>query len=389
MKVLRSFTAPRLISACLLLLVSSLASSLPSCSSIAPAKPEFVDRLERPVSREAQKQLERAEQDLADGRWKQALEGLGRLCPENPGCARIAILARRAVSLAPEAEREGLLQMLRSKLTKEQEGASDRVALASLSFAQALLAGSVREQERWLRRAIKYEPKHYYALCKLGELLWRRGDLESARKRLSAAVSLRRDLPEGWLVLAQVAEDRGLYRKAAKYYDSYLGLRPKDRRVQLNAARLLVQQLRDGARAEKILLPMRRDDPSNLEVALDLGLALFLQKRYREAEHLYLELLRRWPREVRVLLSLGNLYHGALAQERKALQVYRWLLVQRSSSDPLAMLGQALFVPARVRQIEEALSKRGERLPSPPTSVDALFSLRAAGAAAGLQTSGT
>lgn len=352
--------------------------ALPACQGVRPAKAEFVDRLERPTTDAARAELERAERELAGGQWQDALVRLQALRSDNPECSRIAILARRAVALAPDAEREGLVAEVRETIRAERGQVDAAMARASLSFAEALFAETPRKEEILLRRAIEEEPNHYYALCKLGERFWRRGELEAARNTLEKAVSLRRDLAEGWMLLAQVAEDRGSYKKASRYYETYLGLRPLDRRVQLEYARLLVQMLRDGKRAEEILAPMHREDPSNLEVGLGLGLALFLQGRHADAERLYLTLLERWPREARVLLSLGNLYHGALAAPKQALQTYRWLMAQRASGDLLAMLGQSLFVPARIREIEAGMKSRDEVVPPPPTSVDDIFRLAAA-----------
>ncbi|MCA8971241.1 MAG: tetratricopeptide repeat protein [Planctomycetes bacterium] len=342
-------------------------------SSIKPAKAEFVDRLERPENPEARQQLDLAERDLASGEWKQALSRLEVLCPENAACSRIAILARRAVTLAPQGERPRLRTAVLERIRTEASKTTDKTELASLAFGEALFAGTVREEEQSLRRALELAPNHYYALAKLGECYFGRGELEASRTVLEKAVSLRPDLAEGWLLLAQVAEDRGNYKQAVNHYETYLGLRPLDRRVQLEYARLLAQKLRDGKRAEATLAKLRQEDPSNLEVGLDLGFALYLQGRHRDAERLYHEMLERWPREPRLLLSLGNLYFGALDEPVKALQTYRWMLAQRSGDDLLAMLGQALFVPARIRQIEEQLQKGGKAAPAPPKSLSDLM----------------
>lgn len=349
---------------------------LPACQTVTkPARQGFVDRLESAASPDSESALEAAERDLESGKWKVALGRLESLCTENPSCARISILARRAVSLAPESERPGLVSKIREKIRRESDVQTDPLAIASLAFAEALFAADERDEERALRKALAAEPDHYYALCKLGEKQWRRGELEAARSSLEKVVSLRQDLAEGWLLLAQVAEDRALHKLAAKHYESYLGLRPLDRRVQKEYARLLVHSVRDGVRAEEILAPIRRDDPGDLDVGLDLGRAFFLQGRHRDAERLYLGLLERWPREPRLLYSLGNLYYGALDAPAQALQAYRWMMQQRGDGELMSSIVQAFFVPARVRQIEATLQKSGQGVPPPPTSVQDLFDL--------------
>lgn len=355
------------------LLASSPLALVPACGTrTAPAKADFVDVLERPRSEEARQELDLAERELESGEWKRALERLEVLCPENAACARIAILARRAVTLAPTSEKARLRKLILDKVRDEASKTGDTLELASLAFAEALFVDTAREEEQLLRRALELEPEHYYALTKLGERYWRRGELEAARAVLEKAVSLRRDLREGWLLLGQVAQDRGLYKQAAGHLETYLSLRPLDRQVQLAYARLVAEQLRDGKRAEAILAKLRQEDPGNVEVGLDLGFALYLQGRHREAEDLYHEMLDRRPRDVRVLLSLGNLYFGALEEPVKALQTYRWMLEQRASDDVLAMLGQALFVPARIRNIEQELSAKGKSLPATPKSIEEL-----------------
>lgn len=369
--MVRALTRDALRGACLAALLLATA-----CSSVTrPARQDFVDVLERASSADGEAALDAAERDLATGQWKLALERLENLCTENPACARIAILARRAVSLAPASERDRLVRKVRDKIRLEREASREPLALASLSFAEALFASTEREEEAALRKALDIEPRHYYALCKLGEKQWRRGELVAARASLQKVVSLRKDLAEGWLLLAQVAEDRALYKLAARHYETYLGLRPLDRRVKKQLARLLVASVRDGARAEEILVPIRRDDPGDLDSGLDLGRAYFLQGRHRDAERLYLTLLERWPREARLLYSLGNLYHGALASPEQALQTYRWMMKQRASGEVMSALVQSFFVPARVREIEASLRKRGLSVPTAPESVDAIFRL--------------
>ena len=106
-------------------------------SSIKPAKAEFVDRLERPENPEARQQLDLAERDLASGEWKQALSRLEVLCPENAACSRIAILARRAVTLAPQGERPRLRTAVLERIRTEASKTTDKTELASLAFGEA------------------------------------------------------------------------------------------------------------------------------------------------------------------------------------------------------------------------------------------------------------
>ncbi len=350
-----------------------LLSLLAACQTISPAPDRLVDQLEACASPEDQARLEAAEAALAQGQFEPALQAARDLLPVNPGCARLPIVARRAVSLLPAGERAKVAREFRELMTGALAAAEDPVHRANLDFGLSLFARSAKARRKWLENALAESSKHYYALCKYGEYLWKRGDLETARERLTQAVSLRRSLAEGWLLLAQVAEDRGLYRTADKHYATYLGLRPLDRQARANHARLLVYQLRDPDRAEKILDRLWRDDPTNVEVGLHRGLVYFLQKRWKAAEAVYFDLLRRNPREARVVLSLGNLYHSGTMDSKRALQAYRYLLQLPASSDLQAGLNQALFVPTRIKEIERTLQDRGIPLPAPPHSVEDLI----------------
>lgn len=345
-----------------------------ACESVRPADPALVALLENASSPADQADLVEAERQLQQGYIDQALASCRRLLPRNPGCSRLAILARRTVALADSDEQRQLLEEeFRTLFAELMPRESTPQVGASLAFAIALFARDDTEQAEWLEKALVAEGNHYFALCKHGERLWRNGELERAKEVLTKTIVLRKSLAEGWLLLARVAEDRGLYRTADKHYQTYLGLRPLDRHARLNYARLLVHLLHDGKRAEPILDKLYRSDPTNLEVGLHRGLAYHLQSKWTEAETTYRELLRRYPREPRIVLSLANLYFGGTRDLAKALQAYRFVLRLPMSADPLVILHQLLFVPSRIQDIEKLLAEQGVEIPDPPQSGEDLF----------------
>ena len=348
-------------------------ASLFGCQSVSPATPQEVQGLENCATPEDDAKVQAAERAIRQGEHKAQLPILRELFKRNGACAKIAILTSIAVERFPLAQRKSLSEELRAGFVERLRGAEDKALRANLGFAASLFARDGYEARRLLEQAVRDNPKHYFAFVKLGEELLRRGDLEAARERLSRAVALRKDLAEGWLLLARVAEERGLYRTADKHYQAYLGLRPLDRTAQLNYARLLVHNLRDADRAEPLLDKLYEQDPGDVELALHRGLAFYLQRRYPKAEATYREALERAPREPRIVLSLGNLYFGDYARPRAALQAYRYLSKLPSSEDPLTMLHQGVFVGHRIRKLEASLRKGGKSLPKAPKTIADIF----------------
>ncbi len=304
-------------------------------------------------------------QTLIDtGRFVEAIAALESLVPANPECARLVLLLRRSVSELPPEQRgkaEARLFQLFTRLEREQRQEAHRSA--NLAFGSALFAPHPDKELDWLRLATGRSDRHYYALTKLAERRWRNGELNRSRGLLERALSLQRNLAEAWLILAAVEQDSGKTKSAARYYRSYLDLRPLDRDVTLRYVRLLLHDLERPAQAEPVLLSLEKADPGNLEVGLDIAAMRWLEGDTASAEAKYREMLERHPDDLRVLVNLGNLYYAALDKPAKALQVYRYLS-KLPTEARLATIGeQLLFVPERIRRLEKQL---GDKAPAPP-----------------------
>jgi predicted Zn-dependent protease len=339
------------------------------CPSLPKADATLTSTLETCSDPDQQAELERAERALATGDHATALAAWRSLVEPNPACARLALLANRAARLADAEAQPALLAELRQRYEQVMAG-NEPQARANAAFALALLSTDRTARRRYLARALELEPRHYFALVLAGEALLEDGAFEEARSTLNQAVSLRAQLAEGWRLLAQVAEGRGLYRTAAKHYETYLGLRPLDRQVQANYVRLLVFQLRAGDEAERVVADLWEADPTDLEVGLNRALMFFNQKKWPQAEQAYLELLRREPREPRLWLNLADLWLEPLAQPVRALQAYRWLVALPPSADPLTLGHQLLIAPSRIKDLEARLAEGGQQLPAPPRSAE-------------------
>lgn len=351
----------------------ALAALAAACNGVGPAAPELVAALESCSDPADQARLVQAERALRQGDPAATLALARELIPRNPACARLMVVARRAVSDSPRRDRDKLKEEFRGLLAELLRATEAKVATATLSFGMALFASDEPGMRKWLVNATHAEPKHYFAMCKGGEDLLLRGELERANALLTKCVTLRDGLAEGWLLLARVAEDRGINGKAATHYETYLGQRPLDRQVSLDYVKLVLSQLRDANRCETVVAELYEQDPDNVDVALHRALSYYLQGQHGDAERVYQRVLKSNPREGRVVLCLGNLYHGAMNAPVKALQAYRYLMRLDKVDDAQAALNRLLFVPSRIKDIEKRLAGEGVALPAPPETVDDLI----------------
>jgi tetratricopeptide (TPR) repeat protein len=331
-----------------------------------PASPERVQGLEETQSDQDARQLGEAEREIEAGRYESALQKLRGLVARNSGNARLAVLMRRACTSLPAEQRGAqVAEIYKTYRQLERDRRQDGKRSAGLAFGVALFAPNEDEQLDWLRRAVGRDDKHYFALTKLGERLWRMGELNRSRELLERAVSLQRNLPEAWLILAAVEQDSGRTKNAAQYYDNYLSLRPLDRDVSLRYVRLLLHDLGRPDAARPILESLEKADPSNLEVGLDIAAMHWLLGEHDQAEARYRQLLQRHPDDIRVFVNLGNLYFQELDRPVQALQVYRYLGRLPTEARMSTVGAQLLFVPERIRRLEAQL---GDKAPPPPES---------------------
>ena len=86
----------------------------------------------------------------------------------------------RQIVTKTEEEAEKLREEFRAAYAGLLRDATDKATAATLAFGIALFARNEDEKRKWLRNALHSHPEHYYALCKLGEDLWVRGELEEA-----------------------------------------------------------------------------------------------------------------------------------------------------------------------------------------------------------------
>jgi Flp pilus assembly protein TadD len=148
--------------------------------------------------------------------------------------------------------------------------------------------------------------------------------------------------------------DSGDFRGALRYFQAVRDVDPKRAGLQhhlglcyakVGLPSLAVEALRKAVEAE----------PKNADVRLDLGVSLDLADAPREAETVYLELLRDRPDDPRVVLNLGLLYVRRLKDPEKArVHLQHYLQLEPESQD--------------AEEIRHWLEKK-EAPPSPPRVV--------------------
>lgn len=122
-----------------------------------------------------------------------------------------------------------------------------------------------------------------------------------------------------------------------------------------------------------------KDDPKDLDAQLDLAVALELIASPREAEGVYLQLLKSAPDDPRVALNLGLLYARRLKEPEKAkVQLERFLMLDPAAPDvpeirrwleKLASSGPAPAVtPGALPRPASALTPGAAPPPAPATT---------------------
>ncbi|GEM_PF-2770133 len=354
---------------------------LGGCGVQAGPSSELSQVLESCAAQRDRESLALASEEIIAGRMNEALERLRALAPKNLGNARIPLMAVRALhrlSLEPHPGRiqtpEELEREQRKKWEALYKGRSskDPVVRSNLLFARALFTDDRDQRADLIHKALKANPKHYFAIVLQAEELWRRGETRKASNLLKTSVALSPTLAESWLLLARLSLERGSVRLPRKHLETYLSLRPLDRNVRKNLVRLLVHELNDGDAALGHLKDLLAADPKDIESLMHLGAARWRKGQYAKAAAIYLRILRLNPGETRAALNLGNLYFEAYKKPVLAWKAYQYLLGLPPSDDPFAIMSQKLFVPTRLKKIEKIFKEKKRPLPTLPKSLEDL-----------------
>jgi tetratricopeptide (TPR) repeat protein len=124
------------------------------------------------------------------------------------------------------------------------------------------------------------------ALLDVGDLLNQARSRDLALVHVRLALSLRPDLPYGWLILTQMLEEEGFQDAALAASSTIPPDSPLGWQAQLQAADILVVQNKLRA-AVKTLEAMRQQEPKDLNVLTRIGELLRQQERFAEAIPVY------------------------------------------------------------------------------------------------------
>ena len=189
-----------------------------------------------------------------------------------------------------------------------QERAKGSAATADDHFLYARLLPERRASPVY-RKALRLDPKHYWANCVLGDLETKAGRLDKAAEHFAIAHEARPKSSVPLNGLGWVAERRGDVAEAEKYYGLAIDADPDDALPRTNLGLLLVGANRiDEARP--VLEAARERSPNDAMILLALGMAdaaageiQAAVKRYEEASKL--------PRQTIVSLNvLASTYTG-------------------------------------------------------------------------------
>jgi len=286
-------------------------------------------------------------------------------------------LLQQAVQRCPDLVRahvlyqDSALDLSRSKGDPEPERAmrafyaawSERPGSPVVSFLKARLLEDTSEQVRLLEEITKKDGRFAPAWLSLGRIRRSVGQLENASADLRSALSANPRCSEASLELAEVLVQLGKGADASQHFRNYLLLNPGDRLARQQYAQLLIYDLGQPTEARELVEELRRQDPGDVGVLMDLAAIEWKTSRGEVARDLYKKVLELDRTQSRAALNLGNLWfevysragdpklvEEAYAKARKAYLYYRNM---RRHEGVLDALDFHMGVPYRIKWIEE------------------------------------
>ncbi len=228
----------------------------------------------------------------------------------------------------------GLRERVREQYWKwyeQSQGAGDFLysLFATLS---ARLVDDDREAVRLLENAIGIDDDNYWAWYGIGFLHRRQQRRLRAVEAFEHAIDRRPSWPDPYLEAAEVELEREHYPESARFYRSYLELRPQDADARFNYARLLHLHLDQKAEAGRIYRDLITQNAGGLpldrliDVFNNLAHLETLEGDYETAEALYERILGLDSSWLEARLNLAILYEDYLDDPRQAVASYRAFL---------------------------------------------------------------
>ena len=200
----------------------------------------------------------------------------------------------------------------------------------------------------------------------LGRALWAKGDVERAQKALQEAGRINPRFTGAFIMLAEISERKPELNEMLRYAEQAIAVEPRNPRARLLRGMGLSGFARyDEARTQ--FTDLLRDFPNYLDARLQLGLLDVSQKKYNEAEALFLKLYQPGQKDVRPLAGLVQTY-GAQEQYQKAFDV----LNQELKKSPDSVQAKAMFadVAKRLGKLDLAASQYQELVARNPKNAE-------------------
>lgn len=180
---------------------------------------------------------------------------LADLVREAPGSARLHQVT--AELLVSEGDYPRAVRQYREalKVAPRQGGLHRALAVAIMNSNPD--EDGIREAEQALERELALNPRDAESLYQLGEIVWRRGDEESAARHYEKAVDSQPAFVEGLVGLAKALIARGEFARAAERLESAVGIDPEHEVARYRLAQAY-RQLGRSEEAAKELEEFRR-----------------------------------------------------------------------------------------------------------------------------------
>jgi Flp pilus assembly protein TadD len=335
-------------------------------AGIAPAqdsKPE-TSPASRPDLPESASRLDEAVRLYAAERYDEAVKVLEALCQRFPADVRAAgLLGSAQLELHRYEDAKATYAGLVKRAPKE--------SAAWVGYGEALQRlGALDEAAAAVGRALDLEPNRVEALFSAGQLAWRRRDAVKAKEWLGKGLTLEpwgTLAPAAHYTLSQVAVLEGrpqdAEREKAAYEKKYhwaekraamerrLTVKPDDAAARRVLAGLY-REAGDGLRALQVLEPLRREQPKDPRICLEVAESLEVAGRRSDAAATAAEAARLAPRSATPLRVLAEMRLRAGELDEA------WTALRRALDlDPSATAEPALRAAAA--DLEGAASRAG------------------------------
>ncbi|WP_120183172.1 tetratricopeptide repeat protein [Pelobium manganitolerans] len=219
--------------------------------------------------------------------------------------------------------------------------------------------------ERFMQ-AVKTDPLHHPSYFELGQIYFKKGDLEKARLYAEKAVAIKTDNQWYWLLVANIYQQQQDYKLLNYALDELLQLAPDklDYRFDKANALFMLGKFDESLRAYKAL----EDKIGLTDEVLQGRQRIYLKKgQFDKAVADLKELISNNPAEVRNYLYLGDLYYSE-KKMAEALEVYRQAK-QLDENNPFTRMAIAQILESQ-KKTDEAFEEVKAAFLQPSFGID-------------------